>query len=291
MFFVGGISLMVGCDFLDKPEPLPVYLDISNVKVAVNPQNTQFMEIGVKDLWIDHNADRLGVFNIPSVVPMIPQDDNRLIISAGIFETGLSAFRNPYPFWEAQLVTLNDAEPLDTVPLNLTFNYLPDTIIQFAFVEGFEDASAQLENVRTGDEIVNMRPTRDEKLSGQYSGRAQFSPTQYDFEVVSTNFLTLPQRGANDVYIEITYKNDISFTAGFFYAYPDQIGEIPAGYFFNSNLEWKTVYIHLNDDLRTLPDNGQFKLYIRANSMNPTTGVGQEGVIYLDNIRVVHFVE
>ncbi|MEL6843096.1 MAG: hypothetical protein AAFP02_07755 [Bacteroidota bacterium] len=53
--------------------------------------------------------------------------------------------------------------------------------------------------------------------------------------------------------------------------------------FYNSNLEWNTVYLHVNDAVREAPRNALFQLYIRANSGS------ESGVIYLDNIRLVHF--
>ena len=92
----------------------------------------------------------------------------------------------------------------------------------------------------------------------------------------------LPQGGNNRIFVEITYKNDIPFTVGM---YHNNINfeEVGGEVYYNPRSEWNTVYIDVNDEVRAIPGNEQFTLFLRAN------GGGDIGEIRFDNIRVVHF--
>ena len=283
------LGFLTGCDQFDKPEKLPVYLDLAETKIVVNEAGTFKTELGVKDLWVDYGVDRLGVFRQPAVVPLLMNEDyDSIAVAGGIFQNGLSSSRVAYPFWRPIQIPIN-AEPLDTVPVRVTFNYYSDTVITFAFDERFEGASLSFEDVSTSSISTSLRASSTDVFMGNASGRVEFSPAQYDLNIISSDFISLPQSGPNDIYLEITYKNDVSFTAGLFYTTGVDLGEIPAGVFFNSNLEWNTVYIHLNDGVRGIPNNALFKPYIRASSLDNSTNTASSGVLYLDNIRIVHF--
>ena len=117
--------------------------------------------------------------------------------------------------------------------------------------------------------------------------KSESAPCTYCFFLVifSTEAFFLPQTGPNDIYIEVAYKNDISFTAGLYYITQGlDAGEIPLGVFFNTNMEgWNIAYLHINDQVREAPRNAAFRLYIKANSGTDS------GTLLLDNIRIVHF--
>lgn len=282
-----------GCSMWDRPETLPVYVDLREARVALDETGTVTSRVAVKDFWIDHNGALFGVYRVPSIVPLLPAEgENRLTFSGGIFETGLSSLRARYPFWEAVTLTLDNVQPLDTVPVSVTFKYFPDTVLAYPFAEDFEGAAFNLvPPANGGSNLATMVSTNERPFQGQRCGRVEFTPDQFRFEVLSSDFIRLPQRGTNDVYFEVTYRNNVAFTAGLYYVSPNglETGEVPAGLFFNSGLEWNTVYIHVNDGVRSLPDGMLFKPYIRADSRNTETGQPASGVLYLDNLRIVHF--
>lgn len=278
-----------GCDSFDRPETLPVYLNLPRAEIRLNASGSIKSELGVKDLWVDYGPGQLGVYRLPSVVPLLPLEGvDSVVIRGGIFESGLSLVRSPYPFWRPLILPLNNT-PADTQTISPVFSYYPDTVIAFPFVEAFENASNAFENVSSTAITTSLTSSTESVFMGTKSGKVSFSPDRYQLDLIAADFIRLPQSGSNDIYMEITYKNDISFTVGLFYSVGVDIGEIPAEVYFNSKGEWNTVFVHLNDGVRSVQDGAFFKPYIRANSMNATTGQAASGVIYLDNIRIVHF--
>ncbi|GAB4419537.1 MAG: hypothetical protein OHK0039_32070 [Bacteroidia bacterium] len=284
------VVLLGGCALLDRPEPLPVYAQLASVRIAYDSAASRTTRTGVKDLWIDHNGALLGTYRIGATIPVLPTPgNNRLTLAGGIFETGLSSVRARYPFW--QPVTIDfDLSALDTLVLNPTFYYYPDTVLAFPFDEDFESASVGLTSLSSGDNRTLLSPSTLDAFHGSRSGRVAFDSRSYLFEAIGTSYFRLPQSGNNDVYLEISYRGDIAFTAGLYYVGIDgfTVGEIPAGLNFKSDT-WNTVYIHVNDQVRGLPAQTLFRPYIRATSLDNSTGVAASGVLYVDNIRIVHF--
>ncbi|MEO0470409.1 MAG: hypothetical protein AAF206_12365 [Bacteroidota bacterium] len=283
--FLSVITALIICLVLpscNREEALPVYLDMNNTQIRLS-NSGKITNLGLRDIWVDHNSERLGVFRHPAIVPMIPQETNVLTFSGGVFETGLSSSRIRYPFWQSTVMEV-DAAPLDTVPIRMTIEYFSDSVLAYPLVEEFEGSSLAFTVLNEGEPASLDQPTAG-AFDGTRSGRVRFSDSERNFEMVSTDFLALPQNGNNDIYVEVTYRNNIPFTAGLFFANSAEVGELPSNVFFDSNLEWNTAYIHVNDQVRGTTQGSLFKLYLRAN------GGGADGVIFFDNIRIVHFRE
>ena len=289
-FFICLAGFLVACS-QTADEPLPIYLSIDNPEVVINASNNLRSKLGIKDVWLDYGSNQLAAFRTPVVVPLLLENGvDSILLRGGIFESGLSSTRNPYPFWKPQNYFVSKIEPLDTLYISPSFSYFSrDSILSFPFEEGFENASLILEPLRIGANTNRIEKSSIEAFEGIASGRIAFTESEYDFEYVATDYIPLPQSGNNDIYVEVTYKNDIPFTVGFYYALGQQINVIETGIFFNSGLEWNTIYVHVNDQIRSIPAGARFKLFFRANSLNQETGRGKPGNIFLDNLRIVHF--
>jgi hypothetical protein len=283
-------GLVSGCETFDKPEPMPVFLDIDQARVALNKSGSITTTLGVKDLWVDYGVSRLGVFRQPSIVPVIPgESTDSIALAPGVFKSGLSSSRTIYPFLRPLVVPL-DAEPLDTLKIRPVFSYYADTVIHFPFDESFEGASMTLEDFNSNlPSTTTLRTTRSDVFMGTGAGRADFNASQYNLEMIGSSFMPLPQSGINDIYMEITYKNTVSFTVGLLYATASDIGEIPAGVFFRSEDEWNTAYVHVNAGVRGILGTALFKPFIRASSFDASTNTAREGFILIDNFRIIHF--
>ncbi|MEM6343557.1 MAG: hypothetical protein AAF927_06735 [Bacteroidota bacterium] len=276
-------ALLSACN---KEEPLPVYLDLKAPTVQIAPNESARATVGIKDLWIEHNGSNLGVFRVPRTVPLLPDPTGDLIaVFGGIFENGLSSLRSRYPFWQPKFIELPSTAPLDSIPLSLDFEYFPDSLLVFPIDQSFESGQDRtFEAVSSAENYAPFSRTDEDAFHKSRSAKINLSAERNLFEMISTDFFALPQTGNNDIYIEISYKNNISFTAGLYYATAGlDAGELPIELFYNSNMEWNTVYLHVNDAVREAPRNALFRMYVRANSGS------ESGVIYLDNIRLVHF--
>lgn len=275
--------LTTACDLINPEESLPAYIRVSEAKIRISPGNNFVSRVGVKDVWVERGNEFLGIHQLPAVFPVFPNDRSDFFVWGGIFENGLSASRIRYPFWKPIKFDLNLVE-LDTLILSPTFEYFSDTLLEMPFVETFEGASSKFANNASGANPVRLNRSNLMAFQGNRAGHARFiAGVSGDMEVVSGDFFSLPQGASNDAYAEITYKNNVPFTVGLKFASSFEVGERSEGVFFNSNMEWNTVYIHLKPLAQTTPQPSAYGLFIRAKSN------GEAGDIFLDNIRVIHF--
>lgn len=272
---------------------LPVYLKLEGARVKLNEGSSFTSTIAVKDFWMSHNANEFGVHRIPRTVPMIPEEgSNTIFINGGVFENGLAGFRTPYPFWRAVAIEV-DANPLDTISIFPTFEYLStDTIIRIAFDANFEAGSDDsFSNFATGSNITTLSKSTTAAYQGTWGARANFTQGNFNLEAIGSKSISLPQVGGNDIWMEVTFKNSVPFTTGLFYSVPGtgQTGDLNSGIFLDSQEEWSTAYIHINQQVRNVIGSALFIPYIRATSQFPNSDSVGVGSIFLDNIRILHF--
>ncbi len=286
------LSALTACQLINPEEELPVYISIQDSRVLVDETLNTYSPLGIKDAWVFLQGEQIGIFELPAVIPVLPEKvGNSLRIGGGIFDTGLSTFRVEYPFWDDINVSIEGAQPLDTVVITPRFEYFPrDTTIIYAFEAGFEGGSSNLQSISPASTYTNIQISSQDRFVGLQSGKVSFTPDKYQFEA-SSPILSLPQSGNNDIWCEVTYKNDIPFTVlmiGLAPGSPIEV-ELPTNVLFFSPDEWNTAYIHLNDLARSIPDGSIFKLLFRASSQEAGSATGRSGTIFLDQIRLIHF--
>lgn len=285
---------LAGCSLFDPVEPQPIFLKLAESQVRVaNPSGVIVDQQGLRDFWLDHNGAQLGVYRTGRVIPLLPDPDrNELTIRGGIFANGLSGIRNAYPFWQPITLQL-DAEPLDTVELDLTFEYFPrDSIVVYPLEETFETGGTDAFISRASQpNSTLLTPTTLDIYQGDRSGRVRFTPNQHDFEANSRELFALRRSSDNDIYLELTYRNTVPFTVELFFVNRSQTNllSLPTGVQFLSPDSWNTVYVHLLPLVQSTQEDGAYQIRLRANSRDSQTGEVQSGDVFLDNIRLVTF--
>lgn len=293
LLLIGCLGLLMwGCNRIDPEEPLPIYVALENPRVLIDEASGRYSDLGVRDAWVFQREEQIGVFRMPAVIPVLPREGiDSLRIGGGVFETGLSQSRLEYPFWDDDAVSIAGVEPLDTITFSPTFRYFErDTSIIYAFEEYFEGASVGLASQQFTDAYTLLRTSVEAAYTGSFGGRVRFSNNQYLFEA-TTNLLRLPQSGNNDIWLEVTYQNDIPFTVELVGLAPGSLIEesLPTNIVFASPDEWNTVYVHLNQLARSMPQGSVFKVLFRASSFQEGQQQGREGYLWLDHIRLIHF--
>lgn len=276
--------LFSACELINPQEEIPAYLKIEAPLVAIDPGRNYQVPAGIKDIWLSRNDDNLGIYPVPGVIPFIPEAKNEFTLNGGIFLSGFSSFREPYPFWRG-IQFESSITGGDTLVLRPVFEYYsPDTILVFKFEEKFEGASFQFQSLLNG----NANEVKLERTEGGFDkngGKFNFNGTATNMEIVSSDWFRLPQDGNNRMFLEVTYNNTIPFNVGLEYRNAIDFGRLGGDVFVNSQGEWNTVYYDFNDKVKSLPAQVEFRLFLRA------AGGSETGSITLDNIRLVHFTE
>ena len=279
-----------GCNQGGDDPILPTYLKL-NKPIVLDPSGAQ-SDFAIKDFWVDQNGQSLGVQPLPTVIPaLIPSEGSVMTFAGGVFENGFSFFRTPYPFIRG-VTQVIEPSPLDTVDIDLTLEYLsPDTVLQFALDEDFNSAISIFESNTQGSNFTSLFNSTEAAFQGVAGGKVTFTSSRYEFAAKTKTRYALPQRGNNDVWMEITYKGDVPFSVGinYYFVLNPGVGQIDAGNFLPSPDEWNIVYIHINDAIRSLPEAAVFEPFIEATARDGNGTPGREGFIFFDNIRIVHF--
>jgi hypothetical protein len=255
-------------------------------------ENTGFSSnVGIRDVWL-YQANLLqGVYPVNPVedsmwatIPVIELEKGNFFLQGGIHETGQSAFHLPYPFWEFLEFDF-ELKGADTFVVDPLIHYLPEDRYVVPLYEQFESGLVDLipfNSALSQPDSTFIRTQNTEVFMGNRSGFINFGPDDRFFEAINSIPFQLDR--SKDTYLEITYKNSVPFEVGL--VYQNLAGLFPAPVVtVNPRGEWNTIYIHLIDLIRTVLNESlnvaNFWIWLIAD------GQGEEGYIYLDNVRVI----
>lgn len=282
-----GITIISACSLIDKKEEIAVFIRIRDAMVEVHDDGSLTVPAGLKDIWVTHADQLIGIYKNGSLVPILPKN-NQLILEGGIYESGLSGLRIPYPFWKPLTMDIS-ASRGDSMILTPIFTYLDTTAYNIAYQEDFELLSVNLSGYSSGTDTVGLLKVTSSPFEGSYCGKGRFNATHTRMELIgSAGFQVVT--GQNP-WIEITYKSDVpdlTLSAGFFYEYPASapvsFGTDDLGIVLLPRSEWTTVYLHMVDVPKKLTGQDvRYKFWMKAN------GGGNSGNLFIDHIRVIHF--
>jgi hypothetical protein len=275
------LALLASCSLFDKEEEIPVYIRINPALVQMGPDDLQTTTIGIKDVWAYQGTSIQGIYPQPSVFPFFLSKGDDLRIYGGVFETGQSGFHLPYPFWAPLDITVA-AEPGDTFVIDPVFEYNAsgDTVVMS---EDFENIAIQFTGFAIFDDTAQIHKSTFDPFQGGQCGAVTFDSDSRFFQIISSDDFSLSPN--IDIYAEVTYKTDVELTVGLQYVTPQgNVGTLPA-IVLNPNNEWNTLYMHLVEMIRGQPAGTSFKLWMKAD------GEGENAELFIDNVRVIHFIQ
>ncbi|MGB1243412.1 MAG: hypothetical protein ACPG49_12865, partial [Chitinophagales bacterium] len=212
----------------------PAYIYIEDVKVAsISSQGANTHKITTIWAFIDNQP--LGVFELPTLIPILKEGQEVLVLQAGINNNGVSADRVVYPFYKEISMTL-DFQPLETDTIIPTFEYTNSA--NFAFVSDFDAFG----NFFEGD--IGTTSTASEVLTGSSSGKIQLLGNNDNFIFKNNNTHELPVNNQEAVYLEVDYKCTHPFEI--FIEASNNAGGDPIGsflLFIAAREDWNKIYI------------------------------------------------
>lgn len=284
------VIILWGCKSFDKKEPVPAYIYIKKIDLAVKPGGVQGTDAcDIKDAWILAGGELIGVFELPCRIPILKEGQTEITVLAGIKVNGQNNNRKFYPFYDVfkQMVNL---KPTIIDTLNPVVHYKSEVV--FEWIEDFEDLAVSMEKTgitRTVDSLkITSIPSEVfeyGKSGNSYSGKVNYRNKRGTFENSSISIFDLP-RGSSDIYLEVNYKSDVPIQFGLYPTSGTSIDRgIPVYLTFPNPNEWKKAYIRLSDDVNNSENLGKkFRIFINAVNNKDTSAV-----ILLDNLKLLHF--
>lgn len=281
------IPFLISCE--GKRETLPAYITIPSIDFKYDNIST----IGnggtsITDVWVYDNANLLGVFELPATVAVATSGVHDITVSAGIKLNGISATREPYPFYQRWISSL-DLVPLDTVTLAPIVSYYPETGISFK--EEFENIVIKVDTIPISDVALvrTITESSDPNYVDKHVGLATINDANKGFKALTKELFSVPTASSLPIYLELDYKCNQEFTVAALVQTPGQ-GTIESPVITlrstvkNGVMEWKHIYIDLTDYFSGQVNASGFGFSFTAyyNSINT------EGYIYLDNTKVVN---
>jgi hypothetical protein len=273
------LIIVSSCTLTDKDMPVPAFLQLTD-PVVVTQLNQGAGTHKITDVWIFQNGRILGVFPLPSKVPVsVIEGGSDIIILAGIRNNGINGTPVFYPFYKSIETRINPSHQ-EVFSLPLQFTYITDC--RFSLVEGFESGNSINFDSDQKPE-TNLIVTDEDAASGLRSAKAVLND-QFPTLETATNesFLKSNNRGGAS-YVELDYRGNAEIAVGLI-KFQGLRGTVSYKVIIPPRQEWNKIYIDLTDEL-SVSDYDSYKIAIGFSKPN----ILPEAVVYIDNIKHIHF--
>ncbi|MDB4088049.1 hypothetical protein N9544_00325 [Flavobacteriales bacterium] len=280
-YFLVVFTLLIvisSCKLYDPEEIVPSYIYIDDI--VVNAKTNEGTSIdNIVDAWVFVNGSQIGVYELPSKIPIHVEGEYTLQIYGGIKKSGSTSVRKRHDFFNPYEVTLNSTpQNLDTI--TPVIEYESGITI---WIEDFEDPGIKFSSLSYSD--TNMIITLDpaEVLEGNGSGKITFDASHLLFEAKTSEslFNSFPKFGV-PVYLEFDYKSNEVLTTGIYHNNTSTASAKEEYYNLNPTNTWKKAYLELTDIISPQLSATEFDIYfevVKDKSSLP--------LVYIDNIKVI----
>lgn len=279
--------LISSCSLFDNEDPIPGFLVFENPTLETTLGIHGSPTHNIKDVWVFDGPDFLGIFPLPARVPVIlTGEEKQFSIFAGVRLNGGIGNALRYPFFESIVVSANlSAQEEKVVPL--VFNYSSNT--KFDLIEDFENNHIFVNDPNTMDGegtdlIIQTEEVLSGNLGGNRAGQIRFDTDTSSFERTTLSTYDRENNLGSATYIEIDYKCDIPFLAGWI-TYRNNFIQRDYTVLVAPSDEWNKIYI----DISQFVGDIEIDRYTIAFASAITSGDSVPANIYLDNIKLVHF--
>jgi hypothetical protein len=276
------LLFLISCDLINSEEPVPSFLRIESIDLQTTGNEGSALQ-KIEDAWVFVDGQDIGIFGIPSDVPIYSTGPTEVLVFAGIRENGIRATPEIFPFVERMEFSA-DLQEGESIPVNLTTEYKSN--ITFQFIEDFEAAHRIGTDVDGDPETEISIITSSEAFEGRSGVMKLTRDNPLGVVATSDAFVDLPIDGST-IYLEMHYKNDVPLEVGLLGRLDDgsQVANLTITLFETD--EWNKIYINFTPDVT----GSQLREYqITFGGIIPVGDTSiQEAFIYLDNIKLIHF--
>ncbi len=270
--------LFISCDDEDLKAPVPGFLQIDEISVKTTASIQGSASNNIKDAWVFIDDQLIGVFELPTNIPIQNTGDFNLKIRGGIFNNGLSNNRVIYPFYEFYIKDTTVA-PQEQMKLTPVVEYKVDTEFDDPWSgENFESGINFEHNPNS--ETTFTRNTVDDVKEGAASGLARLESDETFFEAYTPAFSDISRLGV-PAYLELDYKcsHDVVISV-----YTDSRAQQFSVLVLRCQNEWNKIYVDFTPVFSTLSTATNYNIAIGY-----TKPVGEIGELHVDNIKFLKF--
>jgi hypothetical protein len=293
---LGACFSIVSCDQGEAKKPVYLQIDAIHLETDFNEEGTEHQDITT--VYVYTNNEPAGVYELPATIPVILNEgSNNLLLYAGINTNGIRSFRSINDAFTPIFLEIenpNTPGTLDTIFLTdeqLTTNYRAN--FNLVLVEDFDDPGLNFEStlfsdtgiakVNDVDSIFTFTPYGETKPEpNTNSGFIVLDDTNPFVELSSVVAYNLTP-GAQNIYLEVSYKTNVNVGFGLIADYPGGDQQDVTTVVFPQE-EWNKIYINLITEFQAFPNASGYKILITARK---TTDVA-EARIYLDNLKLIY---
>lgn len=296
------LTLLGSCQKFEGEQTVPAYIRIDAISLETNYEEEGAPTTNITDAWVYVNDEAIGAYELPAVFPVLANGLTEIRVDPGIELNGIAALRTPYPFYKPiiQSVFLVEGEEVnlgtdtlfydgEEVPYTTTTNYYDN--LEFVWIEDFEDPSLSLDSTsKSLTDITRTEPANNPEAFlasfSKYSGLMILSEEKYLIDVATNvgneDGYVLP-KGGEPVFLEVDFKNNNYFTAGFYAREQAQIIQNPVVNM-NPATEWKKIYINLTPGVSSFINAIDYNIFFGSTI---ESGVDEPRIL-IDNIKLIH---
>lgn len=280
------IFLNTGCYKFEGDQSIPAYIKIDTVLIDTYYPKEGSNSANVTDVWVYLNDNIVGIFELPAILPVLAEGEQKLDIRPGIKINGISSTRIPYPFYQPILFDNFNFIPDSTITIkNPVSTYYSNLV--FAWMEDFEGSSISLEENPASDTIIQKTEPKDNPEAflseqSQHSGVIYLTEERPVFSAATYSSYDMPKQGS-PVALEMNYKTNNYLNVGLLLIESNNYVKVPL-LIVNHSEDWNKIYINLGPNLSLHPQASGFRVYFEAGLDNDRSS----STIYLDNLKVIH---
>jgi hypothetical protein len=280
LFF--SVFLLQGCI---KNNPDPAWLEVNKWTLETNPNSenaTGELTDNFTEAWVYIDNKIVGVFEVPFKIPILQSGNVAITIYPAIKNNGIRNAKKIYPFVEPYQLTANLVKN-ETLTINPTTRYIESTKF---WIEDFEDAAIKIVTDPNSKDTLIAGNNPDILKYGNFYGEINLNAEQNTYVGFTEQLSNIPR--GKEVYLEIDYYNTNALTTGVLAITSSSIQNnqyIQLNPQKESEVKWKKIYI----DLREIISNSEASAVFRISLQAVLDAGDSEGLIVLDNIKIVHF--
>lgn len=268
------------CNIINPAEKVPTYIRIDSITVKTDDYSrTGSPASKITSAWVYVDNSLVGVFDIPSTVPILIDKSAKVALAPGVDYSGFKNYVSTYPFYTFDTFYVSPSQ---------------GKAVQHSGAVKYSDASQfrWFGDFETGNKFQNVNADKDEDTSivrvtesskvfeGGASGYIYMDATHPSSENINTDDIKIP---GGEAYLELNYKCNTPFVIGM---QTTTGGQVVYEYFtgIKANETWNKVYVGLSTF------TGKYKGSAYHIMIKSVLEEGQSnGYVLLDNMKVVTY--